>query len=102
MSTQAGTGAGPLRSEQQDQALLDLELLAESEWWPDGVQYDFEKLVAGRARHGLMIISQKTKTLARTDTNRLIVEIQNFRLTRPADSNTVVRTAECGGTVSGR
>ena len=69
----------------QDQAILDLELIVESEWTPDGVHYDFQKLMVGRARHRLMVFSQKTKTLARTAPNRLIAEIQNFRLTQPAD-----------------
>ena len=69
----------------QDQAILDIELIVESEWHPDGVQYDFQKLMAGRARHRLMIFSQKLKTLAQTAPDRLIAEIQNFRLTQPAD-----------------
>ena len=69
----------------QDQAILDIELIVESEWRPDGVQYDFQKLMAVRARHRLMIFSQWTKKLAETAPNRLITEIQNFRLTQPAD-----------------
>ena len=73
------------RLQDHDHALLDLELIAESEWKPEGVQEDFQKLLAGRARHRLMIYSQKTKTLARTAPDRLIAEIQNFRLTQPAD-----------------
>ena len=35
--------------------------------------------------HRLMIFSQWTKKLAETAPNRLITEIQNFRLTQPAD-----------------
>ena len=67
------------------QSILDVELIVESEWKPDGVQYDFQKLVVGRARHRMMIFPQRSRKLARTVTNRLITDIQNFRLSQSGD-----------------
>lgn len=67
------------------QSIVDAELIVESEWDPDGIQYDFQKLMLGRARHRLMIFPQKSRKLARTVTNRLITEIQNFRLSQSGD-----------------
>lgn len=69
----------------QNQATLDIELVVESEWDPDGVQYDFQKVMVGRARHRLMIFSKNSKILAQKATDCLIAEIQNFRLTQPDD-----------------
>ena len=67
------------------QSILDLELVVESEWKPEGVQYDFQKLMVGRARHRLMIFPQRSRELAWTAINLHITEIQNYRLTQQGD-----------------
>ena len=52
---------------------------------PDEIELQIQATLSTRARHRLMIFSQKSKTLARTAPNRFIAEIQNFRPTQPAD-----------------
>ena len=68
------------------QSIIDVELIVESEWKPGKeVQKDFQKLMVGRARHRLMIFPQRLRKAARTETIRLITDIQNFRLSQSGD-----------------
>ena len=67
------------------QSIVDVELIVESEWDPGGIQYDFQKLMVGRARHRLMIFPQQSRKSAWTETNRLITDIQNFRFSQSGD-----------------
>ena len=68
------------------QSIVDVELIAESEWKSKKeVQKDFQRIMVGRARHRLMIFPQRSRKLAWTVTNRLITDIQNFRLSQSGD-----------------
>ncbi len=62
--------------------LSSISLICESEWATGlGLAYDFEKLLAGRADHKLMVMQSRTANAVENDVDSLIGRISRFQLT---------------------
>jgi len=74
-------------TEEDSDQLWSIPLVVESEWHrsDERVWDDFEKLLAARAEHRLMIVWRPRKAQAERLFENLIATIENFRLTQPGD-----------------
>ena len=67
--------------------LVDLPLVLESEWSLsfDNIKYDFEKLLAARSPHRVLIYQAPTQAKVEEISRHLITEIAKFRYSQPGD-----------------
>ncbi len=70
----------------QDGNLLNIPLMLESEWgdW-DAILYDFEKLLAARAAHRVMVCSASSQSRAEETLSRLTSIVQGFQASQGGD-----------------
>jgi len=68
-----------------DNRLLEVPLVLESEWAPGDVNDDFQKMLLARAHHRVMIFDRKTRDEAMEIVSDLVAQVEAFRGTQPND-----------------